>query len=174
MIRLVLLLPRRRRHEPNWVTLTDERDDLIRSEVFAGSPGHCIDPIVKRAELTDTPHHQFAPLRFLGRLNHLACVIRPSGDITSNFPQHRLWKLRMTITATAAIFIRDLNPGRFSLFHIFVPMTYWSVFGALWSLRRGDVAGHKRAMLGLYFGGILIAGALTFAPGRMMHRLFLE
>ena len=78
----------------------------------------------------------------------------------------------MTITATAAIFIRELNAGSFSFFHIFVPMTYWGVFGALWSLHRRDVAGHKRAMLGLYFGGILVAGAFTFAPGRLIHRFF--
>ena len=27
-------------------------------------------------------------------------------------------------------------------------------------------------MIGLYFGGILIAGGLTFLPGRLMYRLF--
>jgi uncharacterized membrane protein len=26
-------------------------------------------------------------------------------------------------------------------------------------------------MLGVYFGGILIAGALAFAPGRIMHQI---
>jgi uncharacterized membrane protein len=31
--------------------------------------------------------------------------------------------------------------------------------------------GHKWAMLGLYFGGLLIAGSLTFMPGRLMHQL---
>jgi uncharacterized membrane protein len=79
----------------------------------------------------------------------------------------------MTITATAAIFIRDLNHGNFSFFHLFIPLTYWGVFGALWNVRRRDINGHKRAMLGLYIGGILVAGALTFSPGRMMHRIFL-
>ncbi len=29
--------------------------------------------------------------------------------------------------------------------------------------------GHRRAMLGVYIGGILIAGSLAFAPGRIMH-----
>jgi len=27
-------------------------------------------------------------------------------------------------------------------------------------------------MIGLYVGGLLIAGGLTFLPGRIMHRLF--
>jgi uncharacterized membrane protein len=27
-------------------------------------------------------------------------------------------------------------------------------------------------MLGLYFGGLLIAGGLTLIPGRLLHRVF--
>jgi uncharacterized membrane protein len=27
-------------------------------------------------------------------------------------------------------------------------------------------------MVGLYVGALLIAGALSFAPGRLMHRMF--
>src|SRR5437016_1975915 len=78
----------------------------------------------------------------------------------------------MTITATAAIFIRQLNPGSFSFFHLFVLLTYFSVFRTIWFLRKKNIAGHKRAMVGLYEGGLLIAGGLTFLPGRMMYRLF--
>ena len=78
----------------------------------------------------------------------------------------------MTITATAAIFIKSLNPGHFSWFHLFVLLTFWSVFAAIWRIRSKDVTGHRRAMLGLYFG-LVFAGALTFLPGRLMHRLFI-
>jgi uncharacterized membrane protein len=75
----------------------------------------------------------------------------------------------MLVTATAAIFIPR---GRISFFYIFVLLTYFSVFRAIWFIRRKNIAGHKRAMLGLYIGGLLIAGSLTFLPGRMMYRLF--
>ena len=78
----------------------------------------------------------------------------------------------MTVTATAAIFIRQLRPGSFSLLHLFVLLTYWSVFSAIWNLRRKNIRGHRAAMIGLYAGGLLIAGGLTFLPGRIMHRLF--
>ncbi len=78
----------------------------------------------------------------------------------------------MTVTAIASIFIHEVNPGGFSLIHLFVPATLIGVFAGLQSARAGDITGHKRAMLGLYIGGLLIAGALTFAPGRLMHRLF--
>jgi uncharacterized membrane protein len=78
----------------------------------------------------------------------------------------------MTVTATAAIFIRQLRPGSFSLLHLFVVLTYWSVFSAIWNLRRKNIRGHQMAMIGLYVGGLLIAGGLTFLPGRIMHWLF--
>lgn len=78
----------------------------------------------------------------------------------------------MTITATAAIFVKSLHPGHFSWIHLFVPLTFWGVFAAIWRIRARDVAGHRAAMLGLYFGGLIIAGSLTFLPGRLMHRLF--
>jgi uncharacterized membrane protein len=80
----------------------------------------------------------------------------------------------MTVTATAAIFIRELRHGSFSLLHLFVLLTYSSVFGAIWSLRRKDIRGHQRAMLGLYIGGLVIAGSLTFIPGRIMYRVFFK
>jgi uncharacterized membrane protein len=91
-------------------------------------------------------------------------------------PVHRIagasYLVLMTVTATAAIFIRQLRPGSFSLLHLFVLLTYWSVFSALWNLRRKNIRGHQAAMIGLYVGGLLIAGSLTFLPGRIMHPLF--
>lgn len=77
----------------------------------------------------------------------------------------------MTVTAGAAFFIRSINPGHFSLIHLFVPLTLFSVIGALWFVRRGNIRGHRNAMIGLYVGGLLIAGSLAFMPGRLMHRL---
>jgi uncharacterized membrane protein len=78
----------------------------------------------------------------------------------------------MTITAFTAIFVQSLHPGHLSWIHLFVPLTFWGVFAAIWRIRKGDVKGHQRAMFGLYFGGLIIAGALTFYPGRLMYRLF--
>jgi len=64
-----------------------------------------------------------------------------------------------------------LGPLRLGLLHLFVPLTLHGVWSALATVRRGDIQGHKRAMVGLYVGALLIAGALSFAPGRLMHRL---
>lgn len=91
-------------------------------------------------------------------------------------PAHRtlgaVYLALMTITAIAAIFVQSLRPGHFSWIHVFVPLTLFGVASAIWRIRKGDVEGHKRAMLGVYFGGLIIAGALTFYPGRLMYRLF--
>jgi uncharacterized membrane protein len=36
--------------------------------------------------------------------------------------------------------------------------------------RRGHIRAHRFAMISLYVGGILIAGAFAFSPGRMLHK----
>lgn len=79
----------------------------------------------------------------------------------------------MTITSFTAMFVQSIRPGYYSWFHIFIPITLWGVFPAIWRIRQGDMRGHRRAMLGTYFGGLIAAGALSFAPGRLMHALFL-
>ncbi|HEV2189013.1 MAG TPA: DUF2306 domain-containing protein [Stellaceae bacterium] len=79
----------------------------------------------------------------------------------------------MTVTAVATFFIRSIIPGSLSPVHLFIPLTLFGVFGALWNIRRGNIKGHRNAMLGLYFGGLLIAGGLTLLPGRLLHDVFL-
>lgn len=86
----------------------------------------------------------------------------------------------MTITAVAAIFIRSysdlsvaVGPLKLGLIHVFVPLTLHGVYGAVTTIAAGDVAGHQRAMISVYFGGLIIAGALAFTPGRLMYRMFL-
>ena len=78
----------------------------------------------------------------------------------------------MTATAITTLFIRDISNGQFSLIHLFIPLTLFSVFGALWYARRGNIRGHRYSMLGLYFGGLLLVGRLTLISGRLLHRVF--
>jgi uncharacterized membrane protein len=77
----------------------------------------------------------------------------------------------MTVTAIAAFFVRSIGAGALSPIHLFVPLTLFGVFSALWNVRRGNIRGHRRAMLALYLGGIVVAGTLAFLPGRIMHAL---
>ena len=36
---------------------------------------------------------------------------------------------------------------------------------------RHDVTVHRRTMLGLFIGGLVIAGIFTFVPGRVMYHV---
>ena len=78
----------------------------------------------------------------------------------------------MLITAGAAFFVRGTNGTSLSWIHLFIPLTLVSVASAIWAVRHGNIAAHRNAMIGLYVGGLLIAGAFTFTPGRLMHRIF--
>ena len=80
----------------------------------------------------------------------------------------------MTVTAVTTFFIRSINSGGLSPIHLFIPLTFFGVFGALWHITHGNIRGHRNAMLGLYIGGLLIAGGLTLLPGRLLHRVFFE
>src|SRR5438445_13593764 len=83
-----------------------------------------------------------------------------------------LYLALMTVTAITTLFIREVGHGQLSPIHLFIPLTLWGVFGALWNIRRGNIRGHRNAMLGLYFRRLILAGAFTLMPGRLLHRLF--
>lgn len=59
--------------------------------------------------------------------------------------------------------------GHFGFIHIFSFLALFNVPAAYLAARRGNIKTHRALMLGLYFGGILIAGAFAFSPGRMLH-----
>ena len=73
----------------------------------------------------------------------------------------------ITLAMPAQVGPRFLN--HFGFIHIFSFMALFGVPGAYIAARRGNIRAHRGAMLGLYIGGILIAGAFAFSPGRMLH-----
>ena len=82
----------------------------------------------------------------------------------------------MTVTSIAALFVRTIMPNGpllgFSPIHLFVPLTLAGVVGALYYARRHNIKAHRKSMLGVYIGGLLIAGGFTLMPGRIMHMVF--
>lgn len=81
----------------------------------------------------------------------------------------------MTVTAITALFIHqipaiDIVFG-FGPIHIFSVVTLFGVVGALRGAWAHDIKMHRSSMLGVYIGGILIAGTFAFLPGRIMHEL---
>ena len=57
----------------------------------------------------------------------------------------------------------------FGYIHLFSVLVLVSVPAAIYSIRRGNVAAHRFHMVGVYVGGILIAGSFAFMPGRLLH-----
>ena len=92
-------------------------------------------------------------------------------------PFHRalgyLYLALMTVTAITTLFIHALMPngpfGGFSPIHLLVFLTLFGVVGAPRGAWTHNIAMHRYSMLGVYVGGLLIAGSLTFLPGRIMH-----
>ncbi len=80
----------------------------------------------------------------------------------------KVWVALMLVTASAAIFIK--SGGSFSFIHLFIPMTFWASYKLVATARRGDMKGHKKEILSLYLGALMIPGIFSFAiPGRVMN-----
>jgi uncharacterized membrane protein len=82
------------------------------------------------------------------------------------------WVLAMAVTAISSLFITELKHGALSFIHLFSGWTIIALPMAIYAIRRGKVAIHRSVMTGLFFGGLVIAGLLTFVPGRRMWLLF--
>jgi uncharacterized membrane protein len=84
------------------------------------------------------------------------------------------WVTLMIVAATSALFIRDFrlpNIAGFTPIHGFIPVVYGMLGLAFWFLAKGNINGHRKTMQRLYFGGCLVAGAFTLAPGRFLGNL---
>lgn len=84
------------------------------------------------------------------------------------------WVTCMVTAAVSALFIRDFalpNFQGYTLIHLLVPMTVLGLFRAFRRLHRGDIQGHRKAMMSLYLSACLIAGSFTLLPGRYLGQL---
>lgn len=95
-------------------------------------------------------------------------LARPKGT-----PVHRMlgrvWMGLMFVTSISTFFIHELRViGDFSPIHLISIYVIVSCFMAVRAARRHDITAHRRMVAGMYLGGIVIAGAFTFLPGRIM------
>jgi len=99
----------------------------------------------------------------------LVQLSRRKGD----FPHRTLgyiWVSLMLLIAASSFWIHGMNQWNgFSVIHL---LSIWVLFYtpiAVMMARRGSISAHKKGMIGLYAGALLIAGFFTFMPGRIMH-----
>lgn len=94
-------------------------------------------------------------------------------------PYHRImgwaWVTMMATVAISSFWISTIKlVGPFSPIHLLSVYVLWSLYGAVTAARNRRVQDHKRHMQGLAFGALLVAGAFTFLPGRLMHSVLLS
>ena len=81
-----------------------------------------------------------------------------------------IWVVLMGVVAVTAFFINGIRMwGPFSPIHLLAVLALITLPRAVLAARRHEVQAHRHAMTMLFLGALLIAGAFTFLPGRIMH-----
>ncbi len=88
----------------------------------------------------------------------------------------KIYMILMFFTAFISLFLpaqvgsQFLN--HFGFIHLFSFLTLYTVPTAIMAIKRGKIKVHKRKMILLYFGALIIAGGFTLAPGRYLNEVF--
>ncbi|MEH6644829.1 DUF2306 domain-containing protein [Sulfitobacter sp.] len=93
-------------------------------------------------------------------------------------PLHRTmgwtWVLMMGSVAVSSFWIHTIKwIGPFSPIHFLSLIVLYSLVRAIRDARAHRITSHKRPMQGLVWGALLVAGAFTLLPGRLMHAVLL-
>jgi uncharacterized membrane protein len=85
-----------------------------------------------------------------------------------------IWVVLMTVVSLSSFWIHQLRLwGPWSPIHLISIFTLVTLPLAVWAAHRHAVERHRRAMTGLFFGALVIAGIFTLVPGRIMHAVVL-
>lgn len=85
----------------------------------------------------------------------------------------KFWVFMMAVVALSSLFIHQLRVwGPFSPIHLLSIFVLGSLVHAVWMARIGNIDAHKRIIAGLYSGGLILAGLLTFGRDLLMHKIF--
>ena len=80
------------------------------------------------------------------------------------------WAMLMLTVAVSSLFIHTIRMwGPWSPIHLLSLLVRVTLPLAIWHARHHDVRQHRRAMLMLFTGALVIAGGFTLLPGRVMH-----
>lgn len=85
----------------------------------------------------------------------------------------KIYMILMLCTAVISLFMSaKVGPTLFNHFgfiHLFAVLILYSVPSAYFAIKKGNVKKHSGNMIGLYVGGLLIAGSFTLMPGRLLN-----
>jgi len=90
----------------------------------------------------------------------------------------RLWVAMMLIICLTSFWIKELMPKGifwgYSPIHLLSIFVLFQITFGVYFARVGHIAGHKKCMTYTYIGGLIIAGAFTFYPGRLLFKVFIN
>ncbi len=81
------------------------------------------------------------------------------------------WVVCMMTVAIGSFWIHAT--GHLSYIHVLSGGVAIGVPLAVAAVKRGDIKSHRASMTRTFLGGLIIAGAFTFVPGRLMWMIFL-
>ena len=83
-----------------------------------------------------------------------------------------IWVTLMAVVALSSFWIHQLRLwGPWSPIHLLSIFTLAVLPLAVMAAHRHAVDRHRRAMTGLFFGALVIAGLFTLVPGRITHKV---
>ena len=81
-----------------------------------------------------------------------------------------IWVTLMAVVCVTAFFIHQLRSwGAWSPIHLLAIFTLIMLPLAVLAAHQHAVARHRRNMIGIFAGALVVAGLFTFLPGRIMH-----
>jgi uncharacterized membrane protein len=84
----------------------------------------------------------------------------------------RIYMVLMLFTAMVTLLMSaQVGPRLFNHFgfiHLLSVLVLYCVPSAYWAIKNGNVKRHRLSMIGLYIGGLIVAGGFTLMPGRML------
>ena len=81
-----------------------------------------------------------------------------------------IWVCLMLAVAISSFWIHEIRLlGPWSPIHLLSFFGLITVPLAVWRAHRHQVAGHRRIMISVFSGALVIAGLFTLLPGRIMH-----
>lgn len=82
------------------------------------------------------------------------------------------WVLCMTALAASGLFIHSIRMvGPFSPIHLLSLLTLWQLWLGVREARNGKIAAHRYRMQAMYVLALMLTGAFTLSPGRLMSRV---
>jgi uncharacterized membrane protein len=85
-----------------------------------------------------------------------------------------IWVMLMVVVSLSSFWVHELLLwGLWSPIHLLSIFTLGALPFAVWAAHRHAVGAHRRAMISIFLGALVIAGLFTLVPGRIMHAVVL-